>query len=160
MPNPAKIHANLAPMLQQRVMSAAPAQPLRIIVKYRAGTSAVAASVAGVEATHFAYRLFPATANSASPAGINALSERDDVEMIWYDEPVHTMLDASVPLIGAPQVWQAGFTGKGIKVAVVDTGIDQNHPDLVGRVTLWKDFTGESETDKNGHGTHVAGTIG
>jgi serine protease AprX len=80
--------------------------------------------------------------------------------MIWYDEPVHTMLDVSVPLIGAPQVWQAGFTGKGIKVGIVDTGIDPNHPDFAGRIAQMKDFTGEGPNDNHGHGTHVASIVG
>ncbi|CAG0962801.1 partial Minor extracellular protease vpr, partial [Anaerolineae bacterium] len=160
MPNPSKIHANLAPMLQAHALGAAPAQPLRVIVRYRADAVGVAQTMRGIEATHYTYRLIAAAAHSAMPDAINALSDRDDVEMIWYDEPVHTMLDVSVPLIGAPQVWQAGFTGKGIKVAIVDTGIDPNHPDFANRVANMKDFTGEGGNDKNGHGTHVAGTIG
>lgn len=53
------------------------------------------------------------------------------------------------------------FDGTGVLVAVLDTGIDQNHPDLAGRVRLARSFvTGEAVQDGNGHGTHVAGTIG
>lgn len=53
------------------------------------------------------------------------------------------------------------FDGAGVLVAVLDTGIDQNHPDLAGRVRLARSFvTGEAVQDGNGHGTHVAGTIG
>ncbi len=107
-----------------------------------------------------AYRFLAARAYGATAAAINALSERDDVEMVWFDEPVHTMLDVSVPLLEAPLVWQAGFTGKGIKVAIVDTGIDPNHPDFANRIAQMKDFTGEGPNDNNGHGTHVAGIIG
>jgi hypothetical protein len=64
-----------------------------------------------------------------------------------------------VPQIGAPAVWASGFTGKGVRVAVVDTGIDATHPDLQGQVVAAKDFSGEGPGDLAGHGTHVAATI-
>src|SRR5450759_3962398 len=109
-----KIHPNLASRMQVHALAAS-TEPLRVIVKYRAGMLGVASAVAGVTATQYTYRLISASAHSATREAIIALSQRDDVEMIWYDEPVHTMLDESVPLIGAPSVWQAGVTGKGIK---------------------------------------------
>ena len=49
-----------------------------------------------------------------------------------------------------------GLTGAGVLIAVSDTGVDANHPDLAGRV--WCDMP-SSGTDTNGHGTHVAGII-
>jgi subtilisin family serine protease len=54
-------------------------------------------------------------------------------------------------------------TGRGIRVAVLDTGADLSHPDLRGRVneTLSRSFTLRSDIDdRNGHGTHIAGIIG
>ncbi|MFG2428593.1 S8 family peptidase [Streptomyces sp. NPDC048590] len=80
---------------------------------------------------------------------------------IWLDRKVSASLDRSVPQIGAPDAWKAGHTGKGIKVAVLDTGWDPTHPDLDGRVSASKDFTGKGNTvDGHGHGTHVASTVG
>ena len=81
MPNPSKIHANLAERMQVRALAAP--EPLRVIVQYRAGVVGVAEAIQGVMATHRTYRLMSASAHSALPSAINALSERDEVEMIW-----------------------------------------------------------------------------
>ncbi len=79
---------------------------------------------------------------------------------VWLNAKVRASLDQSVPQIGAPAAWQAGLTGRGVPVAVLDTGIAAAHPDLAGRVALGKDFTGKgSFEDGQGHGTHVASTI-
>nr|WP_296068864.1 S8 family serine peptidase [uncultured Actinoplanes sp.] len=84
---------------------------------------------------------------------------RSGVSKVWLDGLRKPTLDVSVPMIGAPAAWQAGLTGAGTKVAVIDTGIDLNHPDLAGQVTETADFTGTDLTDAVGHGTHVASTI-
>ncbi|MBT4284714.1 MAG: S8 family serine peptidase, partial [Rhodobacteraceae bacterium] len=66
-------------------------------------------------------------------------------------------------LIGADTINSAGYTGSGIKVAVVDTGIDSSHAEFSGRTIYGKDFGGSTNgyaDDENGHGTHVASIIG
>lgn len=68
-------------------------------------------------------------------------------------------LDRSVPQIGAPAAWKAGSDGKGVTVAVLDSGIDAAHPDLVGQVSAVRDFTDLGPGDVHGHGTHVASII-
>ncbi|MFF3886319.1 S8 family serine peptidase [Streptomyces sp. NPDC001914] len=96
----------------------------------------------------------------------NALAPKDGkvlgagVTKLWLDGRVKVDLKESVPLIGAPEAWAAGYTGKGVKVAVLDTGIDVNHPDFAGLIDGTASFVpGEAVTDLNGHGTHVASTI-
>lgn len=55
---------------------------------------------------------------------------------------------------------KSGLTGKGIDVAILDTGIDQQHPDLVlSRIVELQSFVDGDVQDENGHGTHCAGTI-
>ena len=81
------------------------------------------------------------------------------VDKLWLDGQVEVMLDESVERIGAPEAWDAGFDGEGMTVAVLDTGIDDEHPDLEGQVAAAEDFTDEGNPiDEHGHGTHVAGT--
>jgi subtilisin family serine protease len=83
------------------------------------------------------------------------------VAKVWLDGLRKPTLDVSVPQIGAPAAWQAGYDGTGVTVAVLDTGIDATHPDLAGRVVAERNFTDgvEDERDLVGHGTHVASTI-
>ena len=78
---------------------------------------------------------------------------------VWLDGRRKLTLDQSVPQIGGPVAWQAGYTGKGVPVAVLDTGIDASHPDLATQVAGEKNFTTEPADDLVGHGTHVASTI-
>ncbi|MCO8272257.1 S8 family serine peptidase [Actinoplanes sp. TRM 88003] len=89
-------------------------------------------------------------------------------EKIWLDHRVRATplrgsgrLDTNLAQISAPQAWKAGFTGRGVRVAVLDTGADFTHPDLAGRVAERADFIDEGgdATDLNGHGTHVATTV-
>ncbi|MEH1102549.1 S8 family serine peptidase [Micromonospora sp. CPCC 205561] len=81
-------------------------------------------------------------------------------DRIWLDGRRRVTLDRSVPQIGAPAAHQAGFTGRGVRVAVLDTGVDAGHPDLAGRVAEARNFTEEAAPgDLVGHGTHVASII-
>jgi subtilisin len=67
--------------------------------------------------------------------------------------------DWGVEKIEAPAAWDAGYKGQGVKVAIFDTGIDLDHPDLevVGGFSVFPDEP--SVDDCNGHGTHVAGIV-
>ncbi|XKE51523.1 S8 family serine peptidase [Sutcliffiella horikoshii] len=78
----------------------------------------------------------------------------------------------SAPFIGSNEAWDLGFTGKGVKVAIIDTGVDYTHPDLApnfGEYLGW-DFvdndadpqetpTGDPRGAATTHGSHVAGTV-
>lgn len=62
-------------------------------------------------------------------------------------------------LLNIPTLWRK-TAGQGVKVAILDTGIDTDHPDLKDAICDQKDFTGEGVTDLSGHGTHCAGIVG
>jgi subtilisin family serine protease len=72
------------------------------------------------------------------------------------------VLDHNLVQIGAPAAWRAGDTGAGVKVAVLDSGVDAAFPDLRGQIAARRNFTSPNRsvvTDKVGQGTFVAGLI-
>jgi minor extracellular serine protease Vpr len=130
--------------------------------------------------------LFNGISVNAKPSAIARIAQLPGVIAVWPVERVAIPetqpsvapdLFTALAMTGADVVQsELGFTGVGIKVAVMDSGIDYNHPDLGGawgnRVAYgWdfvgNDFNGSNEPvpgpdpdDCNGHGTHVAGIIG
>jgi subtilisin family serine protease len=111
------------------------------------------------EAAQFWSRLLTSS-RARTKAADGKLQLPGDVQRVWLNAKVHANLDQSVPQIGAPIAWSHGFTGAGVTVAVLDTGIDATHPDLAARVGPTADFSGKGNvSDGNGHGTHVASTI-
>ncbi len=149
--------AKIASELQTQMNSMANQERIPIIIRRKKGVFS-AQAIPGSPEIDCAFQLFPGEAVKITPADIDALSQHEDVEEIWPDLPVQACLNTSVPKIATPKVWEVGLKGQGIKVAVVDTGIDPTHPDFEGRIVATKSFIG-GDKDDNGHGTHVAGTI-
>jgi subtilisin family serine protease len=93
-------------------------------------------------------------------AGNQTLSSVSGVGKIWLDGRTHAMLDRSTQQIGAPAAWRSSYDGRGVKVAVLDTGYDAGHPDLKQKVIGAASFVPEQTVqDGHGHGTHVASTV-
>lgn len=108
-------------------------------------------------------------------AGASAHVHREDiariralpyVKAVHVDQQIEAHVDKSVPKIGAPEVWQQlGLRGRGVTIAIIDTGIDYNHAALGKgfgpgfKVAGGYDFHNDDADpmDDNGHGTHVAG---
>ena len=88
------------------------------------------------------------------------------LELFDQENDLKLYLENSVPFVGSEIPKMDGIDGKGVKIAVIDTGVDFNHPDLLGwgldgKVVGGHNFIQEGELpmDNNGHGTQVAGVI-
>jgi len=104
------------------------------------------------------------------------LKEMPAVKNVWSDKEVHILINDSIPMIDANDVWNmtdflgGSVNGSGIEIVIIDTGIDVNHPDLNDlddnsstndpKVVRFKNFisTNQVPKDDNGHGTHCAST--
>ncbi|WP_326906598.1 S8 family peptidase [Sedimentibacter sp. MB31-C6] len=87
-----------------------------------------------------------------------------DIEYISYDARVFAVMDIARKAIGADRILNTNYTGKGVTVAIIDTGVSP-HMDLVypkNRIVGFKDFINNETNpyDDNGHGTHCAGILG
>ncbi|NLM46405.1 MAG: S8 family peptidase [Firmicutes bacterium] len=103
--------------------------------------------------------LLSAFSTKANMHLLRALAENKNVVRIWFDEEVHAVLDTATPaVLGGNDWWQLDATGKGVTIAVLDTGV-YNHPDLQDRIiAFWDPVNNRKKPyDDNGHGTHVAG---
>ncbi len=112
---------------------------------------------------HHEIHLLPSFVVELPGFSLEELAHFQYVKRIWYDAPVFIRLDAAVPSVGGLAAQQLGYTGKGVVIAVLDTGI-YPHRDLTSprnRILAWNDLVNRKTIpyDDHGHGTHVAGII-
>jgi len=106
------------------------------------------------------FKIIPGVVAELKENQVEGLKKDKRILKIYEDVRVYAFLDDSVNIIDADTVHASTITGNGVKVCIVDTGIDDSHPAL-NPLLAEKDFVNEDAdaTDDNGHGTHVAGIV-
>ncbi|WP_258566168.1 S8 family serine peptidase [Streptomyces parvulus] len=127
----------------------------RAVRAHRPKSAAFWAALTGTER-----RTSPPSGERRGQVPDEAPSFMDGVDKVWLDGKAQAYLADSTAQVGAPAAWAAGGTGTGVRVAVLDTGVDPTHPDLADRIVASKSFVrGEDVTDRAGHGTHTASIV-
>jgi len=95
------------------------------------------------------------------PGGPSTRAALGGATRIWLDRRLEAAaLDGYLTQVKAPAAWGAGLDGAGVRVAVLDTGVDGEHPALAGQVAAQANFSdATSPADGHGHGTHVASLV-
>jgi serine protease AprX len=171
-----KFASDLAPVVARAHQGAAAAnETVKIIVQYKQVPRAEQEGRMQRLGARLNHRLslVNGIALTIPVSALPALEADSEVVSVSLDHPLRGLDETTNMATNVPSAWNAGLTGKGIGVAVIDSGINDNHPDLWdsteshSRVVYHQDFTGTAtsnssgaEYDLYGHGTHVAGIIG
>ena len=96
-----------------------------------------------------------------STFGTDSSSVQSDYNQSGLNQSDNSHYISPAQIVKADRIWEKGIDGRGVNVAVIDSGIDKNHPDLVGKVIAEKNFLANEITadDLLGHGTMIAGII-
>jgi serine protease AprX len=137
-------------------------ETVRVIVRYRqAPGQDEEGRVKGRRGTvHHRLDLIRGHAIEVPASELESLAADPGVESIAADQPVFASLDVAAAAVNAAAAWNSNKIGSGVGVAIIDSGVGYNHPDLAGRVVYNQDFTGQNQAaDQYGHGTHVAAAV-
>jgi serine protease AprX len=170
-----KFASDLAPVVARAQQSAAAQETAKVIVQYRQAPHAEQEGRVRGLGAHVNARLglVNAMAVTIPASALPSLAADPEVVSIHIDHALKGMDSTTNSVVNISSAWNDGYTGSGIGVAVIDSGINDSHPDLWNsaethsRVVYHQDFTGTATTNSSGakydlygHGTHVAGIVG
>jgi serine protease AprX len=104
------------------------------------------------------FRHVPAAVFRMPLQALQAVASQSQVLYVSPDRIVEGKLEFAAPTVGADLAFSSGWTGSGIGIAVLDSGVNPEHPDIRGRIVKSENFVPNETTtdDPYGHGTHVA----
>ena len=169
-----RIADELSGLLAKANQGSTKGQTVKVIVQYRVvPTAAHYTTMQGRGGLlHAKLHMIKGAAFTIPVSALPALEADPEIVSVSIDHPMNVMDDTTNDATGVNTAWNAGYNGAGVGVAVIDSGINDSHPDLqnsngTSRVVYHQDFTGTPTTNSSGaqydlygHGTHVAGIIG
>lgn len=152
--DPRRVVVGFQPRSDDEVLSRARGMGAGLIRRARAGDFIVLKTPPGLSSARFAERM-------ARMPGVRYAEPDSRAEASWTPNDSEYPLQWAPPKIGMPAVWDVTRGRAEVRIAIVDTGVDIDHPDLVDRFdgkSGWDFVNGDGiPDDDNGHGTHVAG---
>jgi serine protease AprX len=170
-----RISPELSGLLDKAKHGSAKGETVRVIVQYRQVPTKTHYATMHNRGGHLHAKLhlIKGAAFTVPVSALPALEADSEIVSVSLDHPMSVMDDLTNDATGVESAWSSGYTGTGVGVAVIDSGINDSHPDLwnstqtASRVVYHQDFTGTPTTNSSGanydlygHGTHVAGIIG
>jgi serine protease len=163
--HPLAIALGATALLATATAFAAKPDPDRVMVKFKPGAAAQAESAvrAAGGRVHLKLDRHNVIAVSVPATALQGLRNNPNIVYVEADTPRYPLGQTTpygIKNVQAPETWAVGAEGQGIKVCVIDSGINANHEDFAGVSMTGYASSGQSwNTDSCGHGTHVAGTI-
>jgi len=168
-----RISPELSGLLAKALQGSTHGQTVRVIVQYKQVPTAAhyAKMQSRGGSLHAKLHMIKGAAFTIPVSALAALEADPEIASVNIDHPMNVADDLTNDATGVDAAWNSGYTGAGVTVAVIDSGINDSHPDLQdgngnSRVVYHQDFTGTATSNSSGaqydlygHGTHVAGII-
>jgi len=168
-----RISPELSGLLAKAHQGSTQGQTVKVIVQYRQVPTAwhYAKMQSRGGRLNAKLHMIKSAAFTIPVSALPKLEADPEIASVTIDHPMNVADDLTNDATDVGAAWSAGYTGAGVTVAVIDSGINDSHPDLQGangnsRVVYHQDFTGTPTTNSSGaqydlygHGTHVAGII-